>query len=366
MKILHVETGMHLYGGALQVAFLLPGLRRLGCTNILVCPSGSAIAEAARPSVDELVELPMKGDLDLAFVPRLRTIIRRAKPDVIHLHSRRGGDVLGGLAARRMGIPVVMSRRVDNPEDAWVIPLKYRLYDRIITISQGIRDVLLREGVPASKVVCVHSAVDTELYRPHRDPDWFRWEFALQPGELAIGMVAQMIPRKGHRDLLAAFPEVIAKHPGVRVLLFGRGPLQGALEKEVLESGLAGHVHFAGFRSDLPRVLPNLDLMVHPAHMEGLGVALLQASACGVPVVAGRAGGIPEIVRHEENGLLIEPGDTLALADAMSRLCGDVPLRHRFGSRGREIAVQDFSIDAMVNGNYAVYRTLAGQAEAGF
>lgn len=358
MKILHVETGMHLYGGALQVAFLIPGLKNLGCDNVLVCPRGSAIAEEAGPSAERLHVLPMKGDLDLTFVPRLRRIIRREKPDVIHLHSRRGGDVLGGLAAWRTGIPVVMSRRVDNPEDGWVIPLKYRLYDRVITISEGIREVLLHEGVPASKVVCVHSAVDTALYRPHADPDWFRWEFGLEPDQLAVGMVAQMIPRKGHRDLMAALPHVLESHPGVRVLLFGQGPLREALEKEVVAAGLGPYVHFAGFRDDLPRVLPNLNLMVHPAHMEGLGVALLQAAACGVPVVAGRAGGIPEIIRDGENGLLVEPGDVQGLSAAIAKLCADEAMRCRFGSRGREIAFSDFSIDAMAGGNHAVYEAL--------
>jgi glycosyltransferase involved in cell wall biosynthesis len=358
MKILHVETGMHLYGGALQVAFLIPGLARQGCENILVCPLGSAIAEKLRNHADDLHVVPMKGDLDITFVPRLRAIVRRERPDVVHLHSRRGGDVLGALAARRLGLPLVMSRRVDNLEKGWMIPLKYRLYDRVITISEGIRDVLLGQGVPADKIACVPSAVDTDLYRPSTELDWFRREFGLQPGELAVGMVAQMIPRKGHRDLLAALPRVLSDQPRVRVLLFGQGPLRASLEKEVAAAGLRGHVHFAGFRDDLPRVLPNLALLVHPAHREGLGVALLQAAACGVPVVAARAGGIPEIVRNEENGLLVAPGDTTALAGALFRLCADSSLRRRLGERGREIAITDFSIDAMVGGNLAVYRSL--------
>lgn len=358
LKILHVETGMHLYGGALQVAFLIPGLRARGCRNHLVCPRGSAIAENTHASVDKQHVLPMKGDLDLTFIPRLRRVIRREQPDIIHLHSRRGGDVLGGLAAARLGIPVVMSRRVDNPEDRWVIPLKYRLYDRIITISQGIREVLLSEGLEPSRVVCVHSSVDTDQYRPDTEPQWFREEFGLGPDDITVGMVAQMIPRKGHRDFLAVLPELVAEYPALRVLLFGQGPLREALEREVSDAGLEKHVHFAGFRQDIPRVLPNLDMVVHPAHMEGLGVALLQSAACGVPMVAGRAGGIPEIVRHEINGFLIEPGDIRSLHQAVARLCGNADLRRDMGARGRQIALEDFSIPAMVQGNLDVYRSL--------
>lgn len=358
MKVLHVETGMHLYGGALQVAFLIRGLRARGVTNVMVCPRGSAIAQAAADDVDCLHAVPMAGDFDLAFVPRLRRRIRAEHPDVVHLHSRRGADVLGALAARPLGIPIVMSRRVDNPESRRVVRVKYRLYDRVITISEGIRQVLLSEGLATDKVVCVHSAVDTELYRPGGDRDWFRDTFGMAHDQIAIGMAAQMIERKGHRTLLRALPAVIAEHPDLRVLLFGQGPLRAELEREVRAQQLDSHVRFEGFRDDLPRVLPCLDLLVHPARMEGLGVALLQAASCGVPIVAGRAGGIPEIVHDGDNGFLVEPDDVSALARALAQLCGDADLRRRFGARGREIALRNFSIDAMVEGNLRVYQTL--------
>lgn len=245
-----------------------------------------------------------------------------------------------------------------------MVRLKYRLYDRVITISEGIRRVLLGEGLAPDKVVCVHSAVDTQLYQPEGDRDWFLREFGLGEDELAIGMAAQMIERKGHKDLFAALPAVLERHPRIRVLLFGQGPLRESLEREVRRRHLEGVVSFEGFRRDLPAVLPCLDLMVHPARMEGLGVALLQAAACGLPIVAGRAGGIPEIVRDGQNGYLVEPGDVAGLTQSLMRLCGDAGQRRRFGDEGRRIALQDFSIDAMVEGNLRVYRELAADEPA--
>jgi len=95
---------------------------------------------------------------------------------------------------------------------------------------------------------------------------------------------------------------------------------------------------------------------VHPAEMEGLGVALLQAAACGLPIVAGRAGGIPEIVRPGINGELIEPGDVDALSGHLIRLLGDAPLRHRYGVAGRALTLAEFSVDAMVEGNLQAYQ----------
>lgn len=363
MKVLHVEAGMHLYGGALQVVFLLRGLRERGIDCVLACPEGSAIAQQAAPFA-RIAAMQMKGDLDLGMVTRLRQLIRTERPDVVHLHSRRGSDIWGAVAARREGVPVVLSRRVDNPERRWIANLKYRLYDRIVTISDGIRQVLLSEGVPADKIRCVLSAVDTEQYQPssaHRL--WLREEFKLPADALTIGMVAQFIERKGHPTLLDALPDVIAAAPNTRVLLFGQGPLHAAINERVQASPLLRqHVQLPGFRRDLDRILPSLDVLAHPAYMEGLGVSLLQAAACGVPIVAGRAGGIPEIVQPGINGDLIEPGDAAALSRALIQLLTSAELRQRYGVAGRAWVQRTFSIDAMVSGNLAVYRELARPA----
>ncbi len=360
MKVLHVEAGMHLYGGALQVVFLLRGLKERGVDCVLACPDGSAIAREAAPYA-QVVTLPMKGDLDVGLLGRLRRLIRDVRPDVVHLHSRRGSDIWGALAGRLEGVPVVLSRRVDNPEARWVVNLKYRLYDEVVTISDGIRQVLLSEGVPADKLHCVLSAVDTQQYQPNRQHlDWFRDTFQVTPDELVIGMVAQFIQRKGHQTLLDALPAVFAQHPRTKVILFGQGPIRDEIQARVQASPeLAARVQLPGFRRDLDQILPCLDILAHPAFMEGLGVSLLQAAACGVPLVGGRAGGIPEIIQPGLNGELIEPGDVAALSSALNTLLASADLRQRYGESGRKWVETRFSIESMVEGNRAVYnRTL--------
>lgn len=357
MKVLHIEAGMHLYGGALQVVFLLRGLKALGVDCVLACPEGSAIAQEAAPHA-RVVPLPMKGDADIGLVGRLRALIRQELPDLIHLHSRRGSDIWGAVAGRLEKRPVVLSRRVDNPEPPWLARLKYRLHDDVICISEGIRQVLLSEGVTPAKVHCVPSAVDTLQYQPGRQAlPWFRQTFNLPEDAQTIGMVAQFIARKGHDTLLDALPEVLRDHPQARVLLFGQGPLRDGIVQRIEASDtLRGRVQCPGFRRDLDQVLPCLDILAHPAFMEGLGVSLLQAAACGVPLVAGRAGGIPEIVRPGVNGELITPGDTPALTAHLSRLLSDAALRARYGTAARAWVEEHFSIDAMVRGNLAIYQ----------
>ncbi len=364
MKILHVEAGRHLYGGARQVLHIIGGLNEQGVENILVCPTASVIGKnAAAPTVID--EIRMAGDLDLGMFFRLRTRILQHKPDVVHLHSRRGADVFGGLAARSAGVPVVLSRRVDNPESKFVSRLKYGLYDHVITISDAIRNVLLGQNVPADKVTLVHSAIDAREYQQAEPRQEFLREFNLPEDRLVMGVVAQLIARKGHRYILEVLPELLVRHPNVHLLIFGQGPLRAELEQTVQAASLSGAVTFTGFRDDLPRWLGCLDLLVHPVDMEGLGVSLLQAAAAGVPIIGSRAGGVPEVVAHEENGLLIEPGDTKALLLAMKTILGDQPMREKMGQRGKAKVEQEFSVAQMVAGNLAIYRQLVGRSTSG-
>lgn len=359
MKVVHVETGMHLYGGAQQVAYLLAGLAPQGVDNVLVCPPGAAIGQHFAGSAVKVIETPCSGDLDLGFIGRLKRILRAEKPDLVHLHSRRGADVLGGLAARGARVPAVLSRRVDNPESRLAAKLKYGLYARVVCISQGIADVLLSEGVPADKISVVRSAVDAAPWTRPEPRDAFCREFDVPAGAPILGVVAQLIERKGHRFLFEALAQLQQRH-AFSLVVFGQGPLRESLEVEARRLGLGERVRFAGFRKDLPRWLGCLDLLVHPALMEGLGVSLLQASAAGVPIIASRAGGMPEAVRDGESGLLVPPGDVPALRAAIDRLLAEPELRQRLGAGGRLLVDREFSALPMVEGNLRNYREITG------
>ncbi len=357
MKILHVEGGRNLYGGAHQILLLIDGLQARGIGNLLACRTGSALAQAAASSA-EVYPMTMLGDLDAGLIVRLYRLMRRTRPDVVHLHSRIGADVMGGVAARLAGVPVVHSRRQDNPESRLAVAFKYRLHDRVIAISEGIGRILLSEGLPQEKLRCVRDAIEITPFVEHPERAWFEQAFALPPGALVLGVVAQLIQRKGHHLLLDAMPEVLAAFPGTQVLLFGKGPLEAELRTAIERRGLSGVVRLAGFRDDLTRILPCLDLVVHPALMEGLGVSLLQAASAGVPIIASRVGGIPEAVRDGETGLLVAPGNPAALAAGIRQLLADPALRQKLGRAGRQWVEQAFAAELMIEGNLQVYREL--------
>lgn len=358
MKILHIETGRHLYGGALQVCYLMEGLVRHGVRNVLVCTSGSGIANTASPYAD-IEAIPMHGDLDPLFPVRLSRLIQKHRPDVVHVHSRRGADLWAGICARWHNIPAIITRRVDNREWPPFARFKYGTYDRVISISEGIRQVLLNEGLAPDSVTCIHSVVNTDDYRAGADRAWFADQFGIPPASPVIGLIAQLIPRKGHRYLLEITPQLIASFPELRIVFFGQGPLRQELETVVARDRLTEVVSFAGFRKDMPRIIPCLDLVVHPALMEGLGVSLLQAAAAGVPIIGSRAGGIPEIVHNGVNGMLVEPGDTRQLLAAVKELLANPDLMRQWGQAGRELVKSQFSIATMVDRYLLVYQHLA-------
>jgi glycosyltransferase involved in cell wall biosynthesis len=354
MKILHIETGRHLYGGALQVFYLLRGLHAAGVENILVCAPGSEIGRKCA-EIATVVELPTRGDIDPRLLVGLCQTIRRLRPDIVHAHSRRGADWWGGLAAQLCGVKSVLTRRVDNPEGALLIRLKYSRYDRVVTISEGIRQVLLSEGVAEKQLQLIHSVVDLEQYNSQADRPWFEQEFALHPGERTVAVIAQLIERKGHRFLLAGAEQILAAVPNLRFIFFGQGPGRQELEADCHARGLAEKVIFAGFRDDLPRILPNLDLVVHPALMEGLGVSLLQTAAAGRPMIGARAGGIPEVIRDGLNGYLVPPGEVTLLAEKTIELLLDRQRAETFGANGRRLVEEEFSIPAMISSYQRLY-----------
>jgi len=169
-------------------------------------------------------------------------------------------------------------------------------------------------------------------------------------------MVAQFIPRKGHWVLVDALAILKGRGMTPSVVLFGRGPMGEKVAELAEVAGVVNQIRFAGFRTDLHRWLGSFDFCVHPPLREGLGVAVLQAGAAGLPVVGTRAGGVPEIIEDGRTGLLCPPGDAGALATALASILSNPEAARAMGGRARERIESRFSVDTMVDGNLEVYR----------
>jgi glycosyltransferase involved in cell wall biosynthesis len=362
VKVVHLESGRHLYGGARQVQHLLAGLARHGVENVLVCRPGAEIARAATAA--RVIELPLHGDLDLASVPRLRAVLRRECADLLHVHSRAGADVFGGLAANAENVPALVTRRVDNREPSFWARSKLRRFRAIAAISSPIRAWMVEElGLPPRRIAQIASAVDGACFAPRASArSALEARFGFGSETLVIGAVGQLIARKGHDVLLAAMPAIVARAPRARLVIFGRGPAARRLRALITRHRLGGHVVLAGYDASLERMLAGIDLLVHAARAEGLGLAVLEAGICGVPIVASRVGGLVDVIEHDVTGVLVPPGDAGALADAALRLLADPRRRHALGSSARRRVGERHTVAAMTRAYLDVYGQLAQHA----
>jgi len=361
MFSLHIDTARTWRGGQNQVLTTLMGLRALGHRTMLVAHSEGELRQRAAEGLD-LVPLAPKTELDLTAAWRLSRLLRQLKPDVIHAHDPHGVAMAAlalSMSTQIVKPPLVASRRVDfhlrgNSLSRW----KYRQVDCFICASEAIRQMLVGDGVAESRAVTVHEGIDIERVE-RADPANLHGEFWLPHHAPIVGNVAALVPHKGQRHLIDAAKAVVLQMPDTRFIIAGEGELRPALERQIRDHHLEKHVLLAGFRPDVLSLHKAFDIFVMSSLTEGLGTSLLDAMAAGKPIVATRAGGIPEVVGDEETGVLVPPRDHDAMAEAIVRLLKDDTLRRKMGDAGRARARSLFSAERMVQNTLNVYQRVA-------
>jgi L-malate glycosyltransferase len=290
------------------------------------------------------------------------------RPDVIHAHDPHGVAMAAlalSMSTMKTKPPLVASRRVDfHLRGSALSRWKYRQVDLFICASEAIRTMLLADGVEPARAVTVHEGIDLghvaaapaaplhqELWLPHGAP--------------IVGNVAALVPHKGQKHLVDAAAMVVQHVPDARFVIAGEGELRSALEHQVRHLGLEKHVMLAGFRPDILSVHKAFDIFVMSSVTEGLGTSVLDAMACGRPVIGTRAGGIPEIVEDGVTGILVPPRDPHAMADAIVRLLKDEALRLRMGGAGLSLANARFSAERMVQDTISIYERIALEPHKG-
>ena len=354
---MHIEAGRHCYGGARQVEYLIDGLSQRGVDNVLLCPPEQPLASRLQRA--EIIPVPMGGEHDLGMGLRFSRLLAGLDPDVVHVHSRRGADLYGGLAAALARRPAVLTRRVQSHEPKLWARFKYRPYRAIVAISRAVEAELERAGVVSARRCIIPSAVDARRFVPRHDAARrLRQALGLAEHAFVVGLVAQLIPRKGHRLALSVMQRLGARHPNLMLVCFGRGPEEAVLREAVTARGLAGRVVLAGFRDDLASLLSGIDVLIHPASREGLGVAVLEAMSAERPVVAARVGGLVDLIESGHDGVLVPAGDADAFAAAVSDLIAAPERRRRLGQAARARVERDFSVAAMSDAYLDLYRSL--------
>jgi len=343
-------------GGENQV-FLLARDLPAPWKSVTVCLPGSPLALRLREAGRAVEELPMSGGGDIRAVRAIRRLALEHHAEALHAHTSHAHS-LCRLAVIGRDLPLVVTRRVDFPiKRGCFARWKYgQRVTRMVAISREIERILVTGGVAAERCLVIPSGVDFSLLDAANAVD-LRRELGLPAESLLVGNAAALVDHKDHRTLLDAWAQVEAAAPTAHLVIAGDGELAGALHAHAQALRLA-RVHFLGFRNDVPGILKSLDLFVMSSHMEGLGTSIMDAMRCGLPVVATRAGGIPELVVDDANGLLVGVRDAPALAAALTRTLNDHGLRRRLASGARASAEAHFSHVRMVEGYAQLYAAL--------
>lgn len=337
------------------------GLRSVGLAR-----EGSwAAAELGARGVP-VVEIP-RPRLRPDWFRRVAKTIRREAIDVIHTHLH-GGALYGGMAALWAGVPVVSTFhgqwdiKVSEPR-AWLKwALIRRSARRFVFVSDLLRAHFVAAGVVRDvQTTVIPNGIDLAAH-PQRRDDSLRRELGVGSEDVLVGAVGNIRPAKAYEVFLEVAARLVQGDDGDRyrfVIVGDRNDdSYAALQPQLIRLGLGGRVSFTGYRNDVPRVLGNLDVYLLTSSTEGFSLSLVQAMACGVPVVATRCGGPSVIVDDGRTGWLADVADVPALADGVARMVGDASRRADMVRAARETVERRFSVEAMAGAYCELYEAV--------
>ncbi len=358
MRIAHLDTEISWRGGEQQILYLAEVLREAGDENLIIARSGSALEHRMKEGGFKCFSVSPWMEWDFLCALSIKRCLLEERVDLLHAHTAHAA-ALGALATLRANIPLIVSRRVDfhlskNFFSRW----KYSRADKILAVSSAIKEILIEDGISPEKIEVVYSGVNLKRFEGEKKS---RQDLGLPDSKILIGQIAALSDQKDPLSFVRAMALLAQKGVDFRALMVGEGPLKTKVESEIARLNLKERIFLLGFREDAFQILRHLDVFVLSSRLEGLGTSILDAFAAGVPVVASRTGGIPEMIEEGISGLLVPVGDPASLSRAIERILLDLALRQKLIEGGRK-KVQFFSAQKMAESTRDVYQKILSQA----
>ena len=382
MRVTHVITRLVVGGAQENTVSTVLGLReRPGIEIELLSgpttgPEGSM--ESAFVSCPQLLKIipplvrPVHPWKDLLAFRHLARHFRSRRPDLVHTHSGKAG-VLGRLAAHRAGVPVIIHHihgpsfgefqgAVANSVFLTAERVAARATTHFVCSANAMTRRYLAAGIGRPEMYTrVLSGFQLKPFIAATNDPAFRAKLGFAADDFVIGKISRLAPLKGHDDLLRAVAQMLPSYAVARLLFVGDGPLRAQLESRTRQLGLAGKVRFAGLvaPAEVARYIGIMDCVVHLSYREALSRALPQALAAAKPIIAYDFDGADEVCFNGETGYLVRTGDVKAVTTHLLELAKNAALREQFGSRGRQIVSENFSVEKMIEDLYQLYLRLA-------
>jgi len=388
LKILFYNHTGQVSGAERVLLMTLAGLDR-GIDSVVLCPADGQLIHMINglriktAGMDSLAaRFTWRPDRLIRYFASFARVIRMARaevvretPDLIHGNSIRAGLVMSA-ATVGLGIPVVWHAHDLLPRHP--LSTAIRLFalasrrNRIIAVSQAVSDrfrgALLRWFPRRVRVTTIHNAVDPERFQPNSENRFeLRRALGIKESQLVVGTVGQLTPRKGQLEMIEAFTEVVREIPDAVLLIVGQpifnrdADYAASLVRAASTSKAPDQIRLLGPREDVPALMRAFDLLVVNSRSEPFGLTIVEAMLSGTPVLAAAVDGIPEIIRHGENGWLVKACDQRKLAAGLLALLSDAHLRYRLKSEARHDAIARFSIARFISEVGSVYREVTSR-----
>jgi len=371
INILHIYQNSNV-GGIQQQILSIVRVYDKEKFNPIVCCFGPRMElgkEIEKAGID-FVALNRKryNKFSVGIIVDLYRVMKERNIHVLRTHKYRA-NLYGRIAGKLAGVPVIVASEHNiyrnEKEKRFLRRITNKILsivtDKMVTVSDAIRkDILRYDRFPPSKIMVLHNGVDTERFKPGTNYRDIRRQFAISKDDVVIGFVGRLVINKGLNYLIEAVA-LLKKSFNVKLLIVGDGSLMEELKKMAKNKGLEESVIFTGMRRDITDILSSIDIFVLSSIKEGFPNSLLEAMAMGKPIVATAIGGIPEIIQHGANGLLVQSADIEGLAAAIKTIIDNPLMAQRIGRAARDFIEKNYSIDATVRKWETLYRQILEQ-----
>lgn len=360
MKILHLISSGGMYGAEAVILNLCSAINRAGAHTSAIAVFANTsqpnfqLRDAALAAGIETHTIDCRGQLDSSVPARLQQLIRETQTDVVHTHGYKA-DIYAWWGLRRAGVLVATCHNwIDNDAAlrvyGWLDRIVLRRFSRVVAVSEAVKSRLLNAGLAEDRVSLIRNGI---LLEPFQAAAAERSSMA-RPF-CTVGFVGRLSPEKGPDIFVRAAALVLERFPSTKFILAGEGPEREALQTLIAELGVAEQVRLLGRQDDMPSLYAKLDIMVLSSRTEGLPMALLEAMASGLSVVATNVGAIPTVIENGHSGLLAPANDPSAIAGCISGLLADRARRHSMGESAKDLVTSQFSAEHMAEQYIRVY-----------
>lgn len=351
MRLLQITASNVWRGHEQQIVYYYDQFKPIVEHQVLLCTPGTRLAEIAAERNYNFQTLPFTSEYDLKWMRKIRDIVKAEKIDIILIHNSTAhtlcvlSSLLYGLKTPMVFFRTLIKRVDTNFFRKW--KYNYKHLKKIVCVSEAVRESLLPAIKDHSRLSIVGSATDLEEFHIREKRGVLQRELGLDNDTLVIANISAFVGFKDHITFVNT-AEILKKHiTKVKFILIGKGELEGEIKELAKEKGLENDILFLGFRKDIPEIFPDFDIFLFTSKLEPTGGVLLEAYASHVPVVAAKAGGVPEVIVEGETGLLCEKENPQSFADAVMHLVNNPQLREKFIKNGFEHLQKNFTKEAI-------------------